>query len=192
MGPSWGLLGRSWSRLGALEPSWGSLGVVLGPSWGPLGLSWALLGSSWGLLGPSWGLLGPSWGLLGRSWSRLGAVLGPLGALLEPSWGHLRGPKTQSSEVAKMSQNAIRIAFLGPRGVQERAKLGSNCDRKTSWSHHVPKISKMSSKVRLKTSTMQPERGLQGEPATRGRAPGRARPRVKGGGAAKHTNLYVF
>ena len=90
-----------------------------------------------GILGRLKVFWGPSWGHLGAVLGRLGAVLGPLGAFLESFSGRLRGPKTQSSEVAKMSQNAIRIAFLGPRGVQERAKLGSNCDRKTCWSHHA-------------------------------------------------------
>jgi len=48
LGPSWGVLGASWGRLGvALGPSWGVLGASLGflePSWGVLELSWAVLG----------------------------------------------------------------------------------------------------------------------------------------------------
>ena len=86
-------------RLGSnLERPSGRLGAVLGP----LGV----------LLGPLGAALGP-----------LGAVLEPLGALLEPSWGHLRGPKTQSSEVAKMFQNNTYCS-LGPSGSPKERQVG--------------------------------------------------------------------
>ena len=114
-----GLLGLSFAYLPLCWLILGPLGAILGP----LGPSYDRLGA---LLGPLGALLGPLGAVLGP----LGAVLEPLGALVEASWGHLRGPKTQSSVVAKMSQNTIRIAFWGPRGVQRRVKLGSNCDRK--------------------------------------------------------------
>ena len=67
----WGPLGRrlgsfgrpsgmSWAVLGGLGVSWG----LLGPSWRRLG---AVLGLSLEAFGVSRGLLGPSWGCLGAS-----------------------------------------------------------------------------------------------------------------------------
>ena len=87
LGPSWLLLGRSWSLWG---PSWlhlGRSGAHLGPTWSPLG---PILGSAWGHLGLTWGPPGPSdaiskpsWGiltLLGPIWGQLGTLWGPSGA----------------------------------------------------------------------------------------------------------------
>ena len=96
--------------IGLLDAHWDVVGGLLGAVLGPPGASWGPLGR---LLGPLGALLAP-----------LGASLGLLGALLGPSWGHLGRLKRQSGEVAKMPENAIRIAFSGPREIQEGPKLG--------------------------------------------------------------------
>ena len=55
----------SWGRLGASSER---LGAVLGPSWVPLGTSWDVLGR----LGPFWDILGCLGGVLAGSWERFG------------------------------------------------------------------------------------------------------------------------
>ena len=43
---------------------------------------------------------------------------------MEPSWGHLGRLKRQSGEVAKMPENAIRIAFSGFREFSRGPRVG--------------------------------------------------------------------
>ena len=61
-------------QLGLLGPSWSALGALLGALGAVLGLSWAPLGA---LLGPLGAILGPSWAILGPLGALLGAILGP-------------------------------------------------------------------------------------------------------------------
>ena len=141
-----GLLGASWSLLGAKEggslefsvprpplgrllgPSWGPLGrsrAPFGPSWGPLGPSWGpfgLYGAALAVLGLSWGLLGPSWGLLGLSW-----------VLLGPSWASwwrldvvLKPPQASDGEKLKKNDATLPtfFTFWEPSRAQVDPKLG--------------------------------------------------------------------
>ena len=94
-----------------LEPSWGRLGAILGD----LGPSWVHLGA---VLGPAWGHLGASGGRLGASLGALGAILGPFLAFEKSNAGMLKMPK-----------HLIHIAFLGPQGVQDSAKLRPSCTK---------------------------------------------------------------
>ena len=72
------LLGRSWSRLGAVlgrpRPCWGGLGAVLGDLGAVLEPSGAVLEHPWAVLGWSWSGLGGGFGILGAVWGRLGEL----------------------------------------------------------------------------------------------------------------------
>ena len=83
--------GGSWGSLGFLGASWGGrLGAFRGSSWGDLGLTWGRLGAIYWDRGGSWGRRGASRALLGASWRAIGALLGQLGGDLGASWGLLR------------------------------------------------------------------------------------------------------
>ena len=69
MWPPGALSGRKARFFGSWSPSWAPLGTVLGPSWVVLGASWTVLGPSRAVPGQSWGPFGPSSGDLGTSWS---------------------------------------------------------------------------------------------------------------------------
>ena len=100
LGPSWAVLGPSWSHLGAI-----------------LGVSWAILGHLGAVLGPSWGPLGS---ILGPSWSHLGALLGPPWALSGPPGG----PETyENFRFLYVFATSMISLFRRPRCLQADPKM---------------------------------------------------------------------